>query len=161
MSALIAFDPGASGGVVFQRPVGWHPQLECMPIPADPDALVQRILAFKRDHPDCTAIIEEVPKYIGVNLPGSSVAVLFTSYGYWRGVLAGQGIPTILVRPHDWQKGYNLGTRRQAGSHAAWKRRLKDEACRLFPALGKSVTLKTADALLILEYARTSARQQS
>lgn len=46
--------------------------------------------------------------------------------------------------------------RLKAQSKTAWKNKLKEEAQRRFPQL--DITLKTADALLILDYAREMER---
>ena len=54
------------------------------------------------------------------------------------------------MRPQDWQKGFGLGTASACASKRIWKNKLKAEAQRRFPHL--NVTLKTADALLILEH---------
>lgn len=67
------------------------------------------------------------------------------------GACAALCVPVELVTPQRWQKGMSVGVR--AGlERADWKRKLKAQAERLFP--GQRVTLATADALLILEWAR-------
>jgi hypothetical protein len=61
----------------------------------------------------------------------------------------------VLVRPQVWQKGFGLGTASTCASKSEWKNKLKAEAQRRFPHL--PVTLKTSDALLLLEYAISAA----
>jgi hypothetical protein len=99
------------------------------------------------------AYVEDVPKYVGRAIPSSSAAVLFYNFGLVMGILTARGIRVVLVRPQDWQKPLDLGTRRACRSAGEWKNKLKAEAQRRFPEL--KVTLKTADALLILDYGRT------
>ena len=53
---------------------------------------------------------------------------------------------------------FGLGTAASCASKSEWKNKLKAEAQRRFPQL--NVTLKTADALLIIEWVR-AARGQS
>jgi hypothetical protein len=71
-------------------------------------------------------------------------------YGFIRGLLAANLIETHLVRPQTWQAGI-------PGLHGvkekpARKRLLKEHAARLFPTA--KITLSTADALCIADYAR-------
>ena len=60
-------------------------------------------------------------------------------------------IPVVKVMPQKWQKTYSLGRSSECGK-SEWKNRLKARAQELFPDLGKKVTLKTCDALLIALY---------
>jgi hypothetical protein len=58
-----------------------------------------------------------------------------------------------LVAPGTWQKAFGLA-RKKGEAHGKWKARLRQKAQQLFPQLGRRVTLKTCDALLIAEYGR-------
>ena len=60
------------------------------------------------------------------------------------------GIKLHSVRPQVWMKSLGLGTKGNM-SNTEWKNKLKAAAQRLYPA--EDVTLGTADALLILEFA--------
>ena len=149
---ILGIDPGKSGGVAW----GGHGQSnEAAPMPPTDEEtgtlIYQRVGTFPlvRD----VAYVEDVPKYVGRAIPSSSAAVLFYNFGLVMGLLIARGIRVVLVRPQDWQKPLNLGTRRACGSAGEWKNKLKAEAQRRFPEL--KVTLKTADALLILDYGRT------
>ena len=70
------------------------------------------------------------------------------NFGFLLGTLAGLYIRTELITPQKWQKALGLGTSKGM-KPTEWKNKLKAEAPRLFPDI--KVTLKTADALLILE----------
>jgi hypothetical protein len=72
-------------------------------------------------------------------------------YGVIRGALIALGWRIIEVTPQAWQKHFSLGTKASCASPGEWKNKLKAEAQRRFP--DQDVTLKTADALLILDYA--------
>ena len=63
-------------------------------------------------------------------------------------------VRVVQVTPQKWQKLLSLGVKKGKDSRAKtiWKNKLKSRAQQLFP--GVAVTLKTADALLILEAAR-------
>jgi hypothetical protein len=58
-----------------------------------------------------------------------------------------------LLRPQSWQKALGLGTSGNL-KPKDWKNKLKTKTQELFPHC--SVTLKTADALLLLEFAKRS-----
>ena len=62
-------------------------------------------------------------------------------------------IPANTVTPQKWMKSYQLG-HSSAYTKTEWKNRLKGKAQQLFPSLGKKVTLKVCDALLLAEYGR-------
>ncbi len=150
MNVTLGIDPGKSGGIAW---IDGDGVIHCVSMPqTDHDVvdLVRSIVACGGR--EMTAYMEEVPKFCGPRLPGSAIAPLFQNIGLLRGALAAFSVPTVLVRPHEWQRGFNLGTRGTAGSYRAWKLKLKAEAQRRFPTL--TVTHAVADALLILEYAK-------
>lgn len=72
-------------------------------------------------------------------------------FGFLQGVLCAMGVRVVLVRPEHWMKALSLGTSKGM-TKTQWKNKLKGEAQRLYPNRG--LTLKTADAALILEYGR-------
>jgi hypothetical protein len=94
-------------------------------------------------------VLEEVSGFAGKAQPGSAMFRFGEHFGFVKGVVQALGIRLVLVRPQAWQKGFGLGTAAACHSKSEWKNKLKAEAQRRFPQL--SVTLKTADALLILE----------
>jgi hypothetical protein len=79
------------------------------------------------------------------------------NFGFIKGAVQALGIRLVVVRPQVWQKGFGLGKASACASKSEWKNKLKAEAQRRFPQL--NVTLKTADALLLLEWA-SQARLQ-
>ena len=152
---LIAIDPGASGGIALWDGVSaaaWAmPETEAE-IAHDFIQLVSSSSAAQ-----ITAYVEKVGGFIAGNkTPGSAMFNFGRNYGFILGALAALGVRTVLVTPQTWQKALGLGHRDKATDKAAWKRKLKAEAGRLYPGIVS--TLKTADALLILEYARRAER---
>ena len=83
-----------------------------------------------------------------------STAVLFRNFGQIEGVLASLRCRVEYLKPDWWQKQLRLGKSADHGDR--WKAHLKGRAEALFPKL--EVTLKTADALLILEAGRVTKR---
>jgi hypothetical protein len=64
---------------------------------------------------------------------------------YWTLLALGKRVR--FVAPQKWQKALSVGTRNSYGEK--WKNHLKTIASDLFPSI--TVSLKTADALLMLE----------
>ena len=148
MKRLLAIDPGASGGLAWTDPDG-HTHCKAMP---DTFGDVVDLLRVGRAEGITVAFVEEVGGFCGVGQPGSAMFKFGKGCGVIEGALMALGYRVELVKPQRWQKHFGLGTTKQAGGKADWKRKLKAEAQRRFPTC--EVTLKTADALLILDYAR-------
>jgi hypothetical protein len=151
----IAIDPGASGGFAIQYPDG-KIDLEAMP-DTDAERLTMILTAKDRagiEGVPISAVMEQVGGYIrprgkdGGAQPGSAMFNFGEGFGFLRGALLALGIPLRMVRPQQWQKGLCLGA---PCNKPARKRALKAKAQEMFPAL--KPTLKTCDALLILDWA--------
>ena len=117
--------------------------------------------------------LEEVSGFAGQGQPGSSMFKFGSGYGFLRGCAMALGYRLELVRPQKWQKSLGIGNAStllpddfkardpaqqralRAVAKREWKRKLLAHAERLYPC--QRVTLATADALLILDYA-TNAR---
>lgn len=138
----IAIDPGASGGLAWRM----GSESGAFALPKTPGEIVTRLKTLR--HEINVAFIEDIPKFTGNHLPGSTVAVLFHSFGFLEGALMALGFTVVRLKPQAWQKTLGLGTRDRSMSKADWKRKLKSEAERRFPHV--DVTLATSDALLIL-----------
>ena len=135
-----AIDPGQGGGIAY-RTGGWT---QADPMPDTVVDLADKIRELKVAGFD-TCYLEEIPKFAGKN--ASAMMKLSTRYGECRGILAAFAIRVHEIRPQEWQKALGLGSRATHG--ARWKAHLKERSQALFPHL--KVTLKIADALLILE----------
>ena len=141
---MMAIDPGAQGGMALRLPDG---AAICYPMPAtdgDIVELIEELWALRNDDEPGCCYMEKVNGRGG--LPGVRMFNFGQNYGLVLGALAALRIPTVLIEPRQWQKRLSLG---KAGkSQTKWKNKLKAEAQRRFPLC--KVTLKTADALLIL-----------
>lgn len=145
MSAtLIAIDPGMSGGVAWIR----EGVAGACKMPPE-DELNDLFFTLG---PIRAVYMELVPWVLGMKISPASVGKLHYNRGLCEGLVIGRGIRLVRTEPQVWQSKFHLGTRKAAGGYSQWKRKLKTEAARRFPDL--TVTLDTADALLILEYAR-------
>ena len=147
--AVAAIDPGASGGVAIlaKHQVGevqTFPAIQLHPIPADPAELAD-LIPF-----GSIIFIEKVPPFVGRIIPSSAAFKLGKSCGWLEGWAAGRQHRVILVSPQTWQAG--LGIAKGKLMQGQWKSALKAEASRRYPDLS-GLTLKTSDALLILDYA--------
>lgn len=163
---IIAIDPGKSGGIALSGPNRMEKTLlpgstiTTESMPDNTGGLVRALSnAYQNRIGQAVAYVENVPKFCGPKLPGSVIFPMAENFGAVQGILAALGIRTILVRPQDWQAGLGIGTRSKSKDKADWKRKLKAEAQRRFPQL--NVTLATADALLILDYAIRQERNNN
>ena len=147
MTQILAIDPGASGGLAWIDVAG---KPNCIPMPSTFGDVVHWLKSLC--HCGVTvAFVEDVGGFCGVGQPGSAMFKFGKGCGVIEGALMALGFRVQLVKPQKWQKHLGLGTTKSAGGKAEWKRKLKAEAQRRFPSC--DVTLKTADALLILDYA--------
>lgn len=144
---IIAIDPGNSGGIAWIN----DNTEGCCNMPETEGDIVAKINELVAM--GCTTCyMEEVGGYTGgMGAPGSAMFNFGRNFGFLLGVLAARGVRLELVRPQKWQKEFSLGTVKSSGGKGPWKRKLKEKAQQLYPHL--TVTLKTADALLILKYA--------
>lgn len=139
---ITAIDPGAHGGIaVFGNDV-W-----AAPLPQSEGD----ILDLLRPLAGSTVYLEDLVKFNGTLMPGSSMATYASNWGFLKGALMALECRMVLVSPQKWQKALGLGTSR-GKTKTQWKNKLKERAQQLYPSC--KVTLATADALLILEYAR-------
>lgn len=145
MKSLLAIDPGASGGMA------WTDETHCAPMP-DTEGDVVDLLRMLHCAGVSVCYIERVGGFTGQGQPGSAMFKFGRGVGVLHGALLALGVRVIEVAPQTWQKPLGIGTASACASKAAWKRKLKAEAQRRFPCVD-GITLKTADALLILDYA--------
>jgi len=146
MKLTIGIDPGKSGGYA----IAWGKSYSSINLHnlGEDFEFVEHIQDLK-DHPDVTsieAVVELVPPFAGKMIPSSSSFKLGENYGFIQGVLRMAEIPFTLVRPQEWQKGLS-GLKGLTSNKR--KKVLANHAKRFFPST-KGITLKTADAILIL-----------
>jgi hypothetical protein len=150
MTTIIAIDPGKSGGIAVLH----QNHVAAYPMPDTDGDLLELIkgisLEASRESAKVVCVLEQVGGFIGKAQPGAAMFRFGESYGFIKGLMMALTIKLELVRPQTWQKSFSLGTASACASKTEWKNKLKAEAQRRFPSLG--VTLKTADALLILEW---------
>lgn len=140
----IAIDPGVGGGIAFVDTDG---SAQAFPMPTTLHDISKELHLLSRStFGPVTVFLEELPKFAG-KMSGSSIGVMFRNYGRIEGLLAAFEARIEYIPPKKWQTALGLGEKKSHGPR--WKAHLKGRAQALYPNL--SVTLKTADALLILE----------
>jgi len=142
----ISIDPGVGGGIAYVDTDG---SVHALPMPQTVHDLQEQLYILCKSHvpnPMVTVFLEELPKFAG-KMSGSSMATMFRNYGRLEGILASLNTRIEYLPPKKWQTALGLGDKKTHGNR--WKAHLKGRAQALYPNL--SVTLKTADALLILE----------
>jgi len=147
MKRILAIDPGASGGLAYLGAAGII--LDSMPATdLDVSILVMDRLAISD-----VVYIEKVGGYVGgKGAPGSSMFNFGRNVGFLHGLIAASRTRCIEVQPQRWQKTLGAGNKATHGSR--WKAHLKGIAQQRQPGL--VITLKTADAVLLLEHAMIS-----
>lgn len=150
MRWFLGCDPGLKGGLALANEHGQAEAWEMPPTAYEVQELLGEILGRDgvRGH-DGRAYVEDVHAF-----PGQGVVSAF-AFGRQaeriQSALVFLRVSHELVSPTRWLGG--LGLRKRKGeAKTAWKRRLCARAQELFP--GVRVTLATADALLIAEWAR-------
>lgn len=154
MTPILAIDPGASGGIAFKSEDG---KVFSRPMPKEKKEFVAIMIELKEiTGGKMAAYMEKVGGFMssgesgGKNMAAAHVMFNFgANFGFIQGVLMGLGIDVDLVLPKHWQSTLDLDLKRTIGK-GRWKRYLKDQALLLYP--DQKVTLKTADALLIMTY---------
>lgn len=154
----IGIDPGKSGGIAWRTQTG---EVFGVTMPDTTEKLLAILQALRVSVPTegyrTPAYLEKVGGFIkrddnvgrGGEQPGSAMFVFGEGYGIIKGILAALDFDVFPVRPQQWQPYFQLGT---AGEHGRnWKNVLKQKAIELYPTL--KITLKNADAVLILSYA--------
>jgi hypothetical protein len=144
----IAIDPGVGGGIAYVDTDG---STHALPMPGTLHDMDTQLMILCTAHNTTSAdtptvFLEELPKFAG-KMSGSSMATMFRNYGRIEGILAAYGARIEYLPPKKWQAALGLGDKKTHGNR--WKAHLKGRAQALYPQL--TVTLKTADALLILE----------
>lgn len=157
MRTLIAIDPGQSGGIAI---IDYHKVLNEM----KDHYIVQESLTTVHNMPSTikdlhylfSEIIGDKVVYIEDvhSLPNQGIASTFKfgrGFGNLEAMAISHNCRLIYVRPQVWQK--HLGLLSKKGeSKTQHKNRMKAFAQQRYPHI--KVTLATADALCILEYAK-------
>lgn len=161
MTVFIGVDPGISGGIAFSFPskYGIGRGIEAFKMPdtvADMKELISKVLArIPEGEPfQAFATMERVQGYTGQSrTTGMQMFNFGQNAGRIEAVITMLGVPLELVQPNVWQKrlGIPSKTGKEKESKSLWKNKLKTYAQRIFPNV-PNITLKNADALLILEY---------
>lgn len=145
-------DPGCSGGFAWydsnKMSIAAGIDVICKSMPETEGDIINLIKELF-----CAGVteiwMEEIVGFIPMAAPGA----MFTfgkNYGFIKGVIMALGIRLITVKPKVWQKALALGDKKSYGKD--WKNHLKSRAQELFP--NTHITLKTSDALLLLEYVK-------
>ena len=140
---FVAIDPGKNGGIAAAD----VDLVIAFNMPTTPKDIYKELSSIYERGSIC--YLEDV----GHGMPGQSskaTATFARHNGHVEMALLAIGYKVIKVTPAKWQKRLNVLTRK-GESKTDHKNRMKEKAQYLFPEV--SVTLKTADALLLLEYA--------
>ena len=141
----IGIDPGKSGGIamIYQ---------DLLYVAKCPDTVHDMVDEMYKP---IELIDGETKSFCAIELvhsmPGQGVRSMFTfgqNYGNWLGILATLQIPYTIVSPSKWMKSYGSMPK----DKKARKNHLKQLAQQAWPK--HKITLATADAVLLAQYAR-------
>jgi crossover junction endodeoxyribonuclease RuvC len=144
--AYIGIDPGQSGAVAL-LPDDELPQVEDWP--GDPSSAAEVLKDWSMEYQVQLVALESVHA-----MPKQGVTSTFkfgANFGTWQGIIAVLGLPCLMPRPTEWQKGL---VRKSDGKDP--KARSLAVARRLFPdaELSKKKDHGRADALLLAWWAK-------
>lgn len=150
-NTIIAIDPGASGGIAIRDKDATADVCHAM-WQTEGDIVEGLRAARFNDNGQPVAYVEQVGGYVaGCVAPGSAMFTFGRGFGFLLGCLQSMEYKVVIVQSKAWQKTVGVGSKGDMTT-TKWKNKLKQRAQQLYPSL--KVTLKTADALLILEHAK-------
>lgn len=149
--AWIGIDPGKEGAAALifrdgQVVTDW---------PGDAAGAAELLLTWRPEYNVELVALERVG-----SMPGQGVKSMFSfgeNFGTWQGILAALGIPHVMPRPQQWQRGLVMPS-----DGADPKARSLAVARRLFPDadLSRKKDHGRADALLLAWWARRQGGDQ-
>lgn len=143
----IACDPGASGGFAWTD----GETTECAPMPPTDVDVCELLAHLSTKAKEIDIYLEEPPAFAGKLIPSSASFKLGQNHGVILGTSICSGFKLHRVRPQAWMKAHPVGTKGDRTT-SQWKGALRARAKELYPDVD-GITLKTADALLILDAA--------
>jgi hypothetical protein len=143
MMPVVAIDPGAAGGFAWMDAAG---VVEALPLPVGMTAQIDALRSLATATPGLTAVVERVGGYMPGN-SGPASCTFARHCGHLEAALYTLGVPVRQVAPQTWMKSLGALPREKADR----KRAIRELMARRHPHL--TVTLATADALGILEWA--------
>lgn len=167
---LIAIDPGWSGGIAWLLDDGHDVEIRAIKMPETEQDLFDALAdietqAMLRCNGNLHAITEQVNAFSGQGV--KAVWNFSANYHLCRMALVAIGARRLFVPPATWQKAMGLVrklpkkvkdmTQKEKNDHKREKKnRSKELAQELFPEF--KITHATAEALLLLEYLRRTAK---
>jgi Ser/Thr protein kinase RdoA (MazF antagonist) len=153
---IIGIDPGLGGGIAYA--IAGTNGIVALPMPETEGDILDLLKNIRTESGAETpvAVIEELTGFVGhCPVPGYTMFKLGRNLGLFHGALSALGFRIETARPQKWQAALGMGTSKGLKKHQ-WKAKLKAKAQQLFPET--KATLKTADALLLLEFGKKEAQ---
>lgn len=146
--AYVGVDPGAHGGLA----IIYSNKVLAVSMPTHPRRIYEWLQGLH--NLSVRVCLEKVGGYMpgGRGNIGSAMFNFGVTYGWAEMAVVCCGYHYTTVTPNTWQRTFNIPARTKGEGKAVHKNRLKEKAREIFPEV--KVTLATADALLLAEYAR-------
>lgn len=158
MRTIIAIDPGMNGGIAkdinYDMGESIVRTFSIVSMPVTIKDIITEVYIQPPSNCDVTVYLEDVH-----TMPGQGIASsgkFMRGVGNLEAIAMCLGYKLIYVRPQVWQKHFSLLTKK-GESKTAHKNRIKAFAQQRYPNI--KVTLATADALAILEYAKDKEKE--
>lgn len=155
MKTLIAIDPGQSGGIAYDilhddmEDKPWH-EVGVQSMPSTIMDIIDTLRIMHNNTGENVVYLEDVH-----TMPGQGVASsgrFMRHQGCLETAALCLGYKLVYVRPQVWQKHFTLLKKDKSETGTSHKNRIKAFAQQRYPNV--RITLATADALAILEYAK-------
>ena len=157
VNCVIGIDPGANGGIAIYRP---GRPVVVVKMPCDMNILFSYLKGLMEMCSPLVFLEKLTVRADDVQFTSEGVNMgklyriqkMIANYEQLRSTLTICEIPFVLVHPMKWQNGLNVRIKGRHEEKADRKRRYRDIAGQLYPAI--RATLWNADALLIMHYGR-------
>ena len=143
----IGIDPGKSGGIAVICD-------NCIEVKKCPETVHDMALLFAltlQETPPSRTLVMIEKVWARPHDGRASVFTFAGNYGQWQGIVASHEIKPHYVTPQVWMKAMGCPPKLKKQVR---KNHLKAMAKEMYPKLSKKMTLATADAMLIADYAK-------
>ena len=147
LTKYIGIDPGKSGGIAVIE--GNHVEVKKCPASVQDMAFLFALILQETPPSHTLVMIEKV--WARPHDGRASVFTFAGNYGQWQGIIASHEITPHYVTPQVWMRAVGCPKKLKKQDR---KNYLKALAKERYPHIKKKMTLATADAMLVADYAK-------
>ena len=143
----IGIDPGKSGGIAVLS----DERIEVKKCPETVQDMAFLFALILHETPPSHVLVMIERVWARPHDGRSSVFTFAQNYGRWEGIIASHEITPHYVTPQVWMKALGCPSKLKKQVR---KNYLKELSKKKYPDIARKLTLKTADAMLIADYAK-------